>query len=46
MYGVDCCWEFVCGVYLEEKKFVVNGVEMCNDLFNYFVKENEVVKFG
>ena len=45
-YGADCCREFVRGVHPEEKKFVANGVEMCNDLLNYFVKENEVVKLG
>lgn len=46
IYGVDCCWDFIKGVYLEGKKFVVNGKEMCSDVFNSFVKENEVVKLG
>ena len=45
-YGADCCRDFVRGIHPEEKKFVANGVEMCSDLFNCFVKENEIVKLG
>lgn len=45
-YGADCCRDFIKGVHPEEYKFVVNGKEMCSDVFNCFVKENEVVKLG
>jgi len=45
-YGADCCREFIKGVHPEENKFVANGKEMCSDVFNCFVKENEVVKLG
>ncbi|XP_022802754.1 heat shock 70 kDa protein 12A-like [Stylophora pistillata] len=45
-YGADCCREFVRDVHPDGKKFVANGVEMCSDLLNCFVKENEVVRLG
>lgn len=45
-YGADCCRDFIKGVHPEEKKFVANGTEMCSDVFNCFVKENDVVKLG
>lgn len=45
-YGADCCREFVRDVHPEAKKFVANGVEMCSDLLNCFVKEDEVVRLG
>lgn len=45
-YGADCCRDFIKGVHPEEKKFVANGKEMCSDVLNCFVKENEVVKLG
>ena len=45
-YGADCCRDFVKGVHPEENKFVVNGKELCSDVLNCFVKENEVVKLG
>lgn len=46
IYGCVCFWDFIEGVYLNEKKFVVDGIEKCCDLFFCFVKENEVVKVG
>ena len=45
-YGADCCREFIKGFHSEENKFVANGKEMCSDVFNCFVKENDVVKLG
>lgn len=45
-YGVDCLRNFVWGKYLEGKKFLVNGEEKCRDLFNCFVKEIDIVKYG
>ena len=45
-YGADCCRDFIKGVHPEAKKFVANGKEMCSDVFNSFVKENQVVKLG
>lgn len=45
-YGADCCRDFIKGVHPEGKKFVANGKELCSDVFNSFVKENEVVKLG
>lgn len=46
IYGVDCIWNFIYGEYLEEKKFVVDGIEKCSDIFNLFVKENILVWVG
>ena len=43
-YGADCADNFIEGFHLEEKKFLADGVEKCDDLFLPFVKENEVVK--
>ena len=45
-YGADCCRDFIEGVHPEKNKFVVNGKEICSDVFNCFVKENEIVKLG
>ncbi|KAL9960010.1 hypothetical protein ACROYT_G033400 [Oculina patagonica] len=45
-YGADCCRDFIKGVHPEGKKFVANGKEMCSDVLNCFVKENDVVKLG
>ena len=45
-YGADCCRGLIKGVHPEENKFVANGKEMCSDVFNCFVKENDVVKLG
>ena len=45
-YGADGSLDFVEGVHPQEKKFIADGVEMCNDVFFCFVKENKVVKLG
>ena len=45
-YGASCSKDFVQGVHPEEKKFLVDGVEKCNDVFRRFVKENERVRVG
>ena len=45
-YGAGKSVDFIEGVHPEEKKFFVDGVEKCNNVFNCFVKENEVVKLG
>lgn len=45
-YGADCTEDFIEGFHLQEKKFLVDGVEKCNDVFRLFVKENQVVKLG
>ena len=45
-YGADCSRNFIEGVLLEEKKFVADGSEECEDLFNKFVLENSSVPIG
>jgi len=45
-YGADGSVNFVEGVHPEEKKFIADGVEKCNDVFFRYVKENKVVKLG
>ena len=45
-YGAACWREFIQGVHREEKKFVVDGIEYCNDLFCLFVRENDTVRTG
>ena len=45
-YGADGSVDFVEGVHPEEKKFIADGVEKCDDIFFRFVKENKVVKLG
>lgn len=45
-YGADCSRDFIQGFHPEDKKFVVDGVEMCNDLFSCFVREKQLVKTG
>jgi len=45
-YGADCSRDFIYGLHTVEKKFVVDGTEMCNNIFECFVKENGVVKLG
>ena len=45
-YGADCSRDFVHGVHPEEKKFIADGIEKCNDLFNLFVRENSSVRIG
>ena len=43
-YGAACSRDFIPGVHPEEKKFIADGIEKCNDLFNLFVKEDAVVR--
>ena len=45
-YGASYTRNFIEGIHPLEKKFIVDGVEKCMDLFDCFVKENEVVKLG
>ena len=45
-YGAGCVRDFIQGVHPEEKKFIADGVEKCNDLFKLFVRENSSVKIG
>ena len=45
-YGVACSKDFIQGVHREEKKFVVDGIENCKDLFSLFVRENDTVRTG
>lgn len=45
-YGTRCTSDFIHSVHPEEKKFIVDGVEKCKDLFDLFVRENATVRFG
>ena len=45
-YGADCSRNFIQGVLSEEKKFVADGSEEREDLFNQFVLENSSVPIG
>ena len=45
-YGAGCSRDFISGVHREDKKFVADGIEKCDDLFNLFVRENETVRTG
>ena len=45
-YGADRSVDFIEGVHPAEKKFLVDGVEKCREVFRCFVKENKVVKLG
>lgn len=45
-YGADCSRNLVQGVLSEDKKFVADGSEECEDLFNQFVLENSSVPIG
>jgi len=45
-YGAGYARDFIRGVHREEKKFVVDGIEKCNNLFNLFVRENDTVRTG
>ena len=42
-YGADCSRNFIQGVLSEEKKFVADGSEECEDLFNQFVLDSSSV---
>ena len=45
-YGAGYSSNFIPGVHPEEKKFIVDGVEKCNNLFELFVREDATVRFG
>lgn len=45
-YGADCSRKFDKSIHPEEKRLVVDGREMCINLFNIFVKEDEVARLG
>ena len=45
-YGAACARDFIPGVHREEKKFVADGIENCNDRFKLFVRENDTVRTG
>ena len=45
-YGADCSRKFDKSIHPEEKRFIVDGRKMCKDLFNLFVKEDEVARLG
>jgi len=45
-YGASCTKNFKQGIHREEKKFVVDGIVKCANLFNLFVKENATVRTG
>lgn len=45
-YEANCTENFVKGVHPEEKNFLANGKEVCEDIFSCFVKENDVVRLG
>lgn len=45
-YGASCARNFIKSVHPEEKKFIVDGVEKCDDIFYLYVCENSSVKIG
>ncbi len=45
-YGANSARTFIPGVHREEKKFIVDGIEKCHDVFNLFVRENVAVRIG
>ena len=45
-YGASCVRDFQPGVHREEKKFIADGIEKCDDLFSLFVKEHATVRIG
>ena len=45
-YGAGCSRDFIHGVHPEDKKFIADGIEKCDDLFNLFVRENTSVRIG
>lgn len=45
-YGADCSRDFDKTVHPYEKRFVADGRQKCKDLFNCFVKENDVARSG
>ena len=45
-YGANCWRKFDKSILPEEKRFFVEGREMCGGLFCCFVKENEIARLG
>ena len=45
-YGADCSRYFDTNIHPIEKLFLADGRPHCTDLFNCFVKENEIVRSG
>ena len=45
-YGIRCSKNFIEGLHPEEKKYIVDGIVKCKDLFSCLVKENDVVRLG
>ena len=45
-YGADCSRPFDNAIHPKEKRLLVDGREMCGDLFRCFVKENENARLG
>ena len=45
-YGADCSRNFDKKIHPSSKRFLADGRPMCRDLFNCFVKEDEVARSG
>ena len=45
-YGADCSRDFDKTVHPSEKWFLADGRQKCKDLFNCFIKENDVARSG
>ena len=45
-YGAECIRDFIPGVHPEEKKFIVDGIEKCRNLFNLVVRQNSSLQVG
>ena len=45
-YGADCSRDFDKTVHPNDKWFLADGRQKCKDLFNCFVKENDVARSG
>lgn len=45
-YGADCIRDFDKNVHPIEKRLLTDGRQKCKDLFNCFVKENQVARSG
>ena len=45
-YGADCSRDFDKNIHPSEKWFLADGRQKCKNLFNCFVKENEIARSG
>lgn len=45
-YGIKVCKKFDLKVYKEEKKIIVDGVDMCKDCFDVILKVGMEVEIG